>query len=386
MENLNEQSLFDNFNSFFGGMTDYRQKAKIKHLLSEILFIVVLATIAGAEDSIDIADYAKSKFKWLSSFLKLKNGIPSHDTFNRVLCMINPAEFEAKFIGWIEHYKHQLPIGEEKDIIPIDGKTICNSRDEFRAKKAIHMVSAMSTKYGLTLGQKKCSEKSNEITAIPELLDALDIIGAIITIDAMGCQKKIAGKIISKNADYILALKGNQGNLNNEVVDFFNKVEQPEFKHYIYRSDIQTEKAHGRLETRECTVVKNLDWLMEPASWDSLNCIVKIKSTVIKNNKQTVEERYYISSLDGDAKLINHAIRAHWHIENKLHWVLDVVFREDYCRLRSGNGAENMNIVRKIALNKIRADKADKSSIKVKRKRCGWDDNYAVKILLQMMA
>lgn len=386
METYNDIAVYGNFNSHFGDITDYRQKVKIKHLLGEILFIVVLATIAGADDAIDIVNYARSKFKWLSTFLKLENGIPSHDTFNRVLCMIDPVEFEAKFIGWVSHYRDQLLCNTEKDIIPIDGKTICNSKDEFNAKKAIHMVSALSTKHGLILGQKKCEEKSNEITAIPELLDMLDIIGTIITIDAMGCQKKIAKRIIFKEADYILALKGNQSNLNDEVIDFFKKTEQPEFKHYIHQTDSQTEKAHGRLETRECTVIKNLDWLLEPANWDSLNCIVKIKSTVIKKNKQTVEERYYISSLDGDAKQINHAVRTHWHIENKLHWVLDVIFKEDYCRLRTGNGAENMNIIRKIAINKIKADKSDNSSIKVKRKRCGWDDNYAAKILWEMMA
>lgn len=386
MDAYNEHVVYENFNSYFGGITDYRQKVKIKHLLSEILFIIVLATIAGADDTVDIANYAKSKFKWLSTFLKLENGIPSHDTFNRVLCMINPSEFEAKFIGWVSHYRDQLPYSSEKDIIPIDGKTICNSKDEFNAKKAIHMVSAVSTKYGLVLGQKKCAEKSNEITAIPELLDVLDIMGTIITIDAMGCQKKIAEKIILKKADYILALKGNQGNLNDEVVEFFDKVKQPEFRHYIHHADSQTDKGHGRLETRECTVIKNLDWLLEPAKWDSLNCIVQIKSTVIKNNKQTVEERHYITSLDGDAKLINNAIRAHWHIENKLHWVLDVIFREDYCRLRTGNSAENMNIIRKIALNKMKADLSEKGSIKGKRKKCGWDDNYAAKILWEMMA
>jgi len=386
MKTYSDNTVYKSFNAYFGNLTDCRQKVKIKHLLCEILFVVVLATIAGAEDAVDIVNYAKSKFKWLSTFLKLENGIPSHDTFNRVLCMIDPVEFEAKFIGWVSHYRDQLPCTTEKDIIPFDGKTICNSKDEFKAKKAIHMVSAISTKYGLILGQKKCEEKSNEITAIPELLDMLDITGTIITIDAMGCQKKIAKKIIFKKGDYILALKGNQGNLNDEVIDFFKKAEQPEFKHYIFQIDSQTDKAHGRLETRECTVIKNLDWLLEPAKWDSLNCIIKIKSTVIKNNKQTVEDRYYISSLDGDAKLINHAIRTHWHIENKLHWVLDVIFKEDYCRLRTGNGAENMNIIRKIALNKIKADKSDNSSIKVKRKRCGWDDNYAAKILWEMMA
>jgi predicted transposase YbfD/YdcC len=386
MDTFNDFIVYKNFNSYFGDISDYRQKVKIKHLFSEILFIIVLATIAGAEDAVDIANYAKSKYNWLSTFLKLEYRTPSHDTFNRVLCMINPEEFEARFIDWVSHYRDQLPCSKEKDIIPIDGKTICNSRDDYNAKKAIHMVSAISTKHGLILGQKKCEEKSNEITAIPELLDVLDIMGSIITIDAMGCQKKIAEKIIFKKADYILALKGNQGNLNDEVKGFFDKVKHPEFKHYIYQTDSQTEKGHGRIETRECTTIKKLDWLLEPANWDSLNCIVQIKSTVIKNNKQTIEERYYITSLDGDAKFINQAIRTHWHIENKLHWVLDVIFKEDYCRLRKGNGAENMNIIRKIALNKMMADTSEKSNIKGKRKRCGWDDNYAAKILWEMMA
>ena len=248
------------------------------------------------------------------------------------------------------------------------------------------MVSAMSTKYGLILGQKKCAEKSNEITAIPELLDMIEIASAIITIDAMGCQKKIAEKIISKKADYILALKGNQGNLHDEVIDFFEKTKQPEFKKYINQTDTQIEKDHGRIETRQCSTVTNLGWLLEPSQWQNLKSIVKIKSTVIVGDKQTTEERFYISSIDGDAKLLNMAIRTHWHIENKLHWILDVIFREDYCRLRSGNGAENMNIVRKIAINKMKADKSYKDSLKGKKKRCSWEDNYAIKILSEMTA
>lgn len=386
METYNERNIYDNFNYYFANLTDYRQKHKIRHSLTEILFISTLATVAGAEDIEDIARYARSKKNWLSTFLELQGGIPSHDTFNRVLCMISPLEFEQNFIGWISEYRSQLPVSPERDIIPIDGKTIRNSKDAYTAKKAIHMVSAMSTKYGLIMGQKKCAEKSNEITAIPELLDMIDIIGAIITIDAMGCQKKIADKIISKKADYILALKGNQANLCNEVSDFFEKVKQPEFKHYIYQVDTQTEKDHGRIETRECTTITNLDWLLGTDQWNALKSIVKIKATVTKGEKQTVEERYYITSLDGDAKLLNHAIRKHWHIENKLHWVLDVIFREDYCRLRNGGGAENMNIIRKIALNKMKADQSDKCSLKGKRKKCAWDDNYAAKILWEMMA
>ncbi len=386
METYNDQRVYGNFNYYFANFTDPRQEHKVKHLLVEILFISILATIAGAEDSVDISRYARSKKNWLSTFLTLQGGIPSHDTFNRVLCMIEPKEFENKFISWVSDYRGLLPVDNVKDVIPIDGKTIRNSKDRNTEKKAVHMVSAMSTKYGLILGQKKCAEKSNEITAIPELLDMIHIAGTIITIDAMGCQKKIAEKIISKEADYILALKGNQGNLHNEIVDFFEKTKQPEFKHYIYQSDTQIEKDHGRIEMRKCCTITNLDWLLEPSQWSNMKSIVRIKATVIKDDKQTTEERFYITSLNGNAILINQAIRKHWHIENKLHWILDVIFREDYCRLRDGNGAENMNIIRKIALNKMKSDTSDKDSIKGKRKRCAWDDNYAAKILWQMMA
>ncbi|MDP2750419.1 MAG: ISAs1 family transposase [Nanoarchaeota archaeon] len=386
METFNEQRVYANFSYNFANFTDCRQQHKVKHLLIEILYMAILATIAGAEDIEDIARYSTTKKNWLSTFLTLPKGIPSHDTFNRVLCMIDPTEFGKSFIGWISAYRDRLPMSDEKDVIPIDGKTICNSNDDYAGKKAIHMVSAMSTKYGLVLGQKKCAEKSNEITAIPELLDLISVKSCIVTIDAMGCQKKIAEKIISKGADYILALKGNQGNLHDEIVDFFEKTKQPEFKHYIYQTDTQTEKNHGRIETRQCSTVTNLDWLLEPSQWTNLKTIVKINATVIKGNKETTEDRYYITSIDGNATLINQAIRTHWHIENKLHWVLDVIFREDYCRLRAGNGAENMNIIRKIALNKLKSDTSYKCSIKGKKKRCGWDDNYAAKILWEMTA
>ncbi len=389
METFNEERIYANFNYYFANFTDARQEHKIKHLLSEILFVSILATISGAEDMVDIAQYAKSKKAWLSTFLKLPGGVPSHDTFNRVLCMIDSKEFENRFVSWVGDYRAKLleKCDAEKDIIPIDGKTICNSIDTYSGKKAIHMVSALSTKYGLVLGQKKCNEKSNEITAIPELLKMINIESAIITIDAMGCQKNIAEGIINKKADYILALKGNQGNLYNEVIDLFEKTKHPEFEHYICQTNTQYEKDHGRIETRHCTTIKNLDWLFETEKWKNIKSIVRITSTVINKEKETTEQRFYITSIDGqNAELINHAIRTHWHIENKLHWILDVVFREDFCRLRTGNGAENMNIIRKIAINKMKADQSSKSSMKVKKKRCAWDDNYAVKILAEMIA
>lgn len=278
-----------------------------------------------------------------------------------------------------------MPQTSEKDVVPIDGKTICNSKDTSNGQKAVHMVSAMSTKYGLILGQKKCYEKSNEITAIPALLATLDVKGAIITIDAMGTQKNIAKTIIERKADYILALKGNQGNLNKEVVDFFEKANTPAFAHYLYQQDKDVDKGHGRIETRFCQTITNLDWLYEARQWKGIQSIAKVTSSVIKGDKETIEERYYISSLDGNASLLNRAIRKHWHIENKLHWVLDVLFKEDYSRIRTGNGAENMSIIRKIALNKLKNDSSVKASLKSKRNMAAWDSNYALNIMSQMM-
>ena len=388
MEDTNSKKAYDNFDYHFSQISDPRQSWKVIHPLSEILFICVLAIISGAEDFIEINDYAKTKRKWLMTFLTLPGGIPSHDTFNRILCAIDPKEFEQCFVDWISDYLHQLPIRQDQDdpdIIPIDGKTIRKSEDKCKANKAIHMVSALSVKSGMILGQRKCNEKSNEITAIPLLLKILDIAGCIITIDAMGCQKNIAHKIREKEADYVLALKGNQGNLVKEVEEFFIKTEQPEFTHYIHDQDIEYDKGHGRIETRHCKTITNLQWLIEPQSWDSLKSIAQIKATVIKNGIETRETRYYISSLCGNAKQMNRAIRKHWAIENSLHWVLDVTFNEDQCRVRTGNGAENLSIMRRVALNAIKNDKTAKASLKVRRKQAGWDDNYALIILAQII-
>ncbi len=385
MENYNEQRIYENFKTCFGEVGDARQQGKITHLFSEILFISVLAVIAGAEDFEDIADYAEYKEPWLRNFLELPAGPPSHDTFNRVLCAIDPSEFEKAYIDWVGSYRGKLTQGSQDEVIPIDGKTICNSGDKRSGRKPVHMVSAMSTKYGLILGQQKCGEKSNEITAIPALLDLLDIKGTIITIDAMGTQKKIEKKILDKNANYILALKRNQENLFKEVADFFDKIQTPQFSHYKYQEDTEVDKGHGRIETRCCITVNNLGWLLETQQWKGIKSIAMITSTVLKNGEQTKEKRYYISSLGGNANLINRAVRKHWHIENKLHWVLDVLFKEDYCRVRTGNGAENISILKRIALNKLKNDNSYKDSLKGKRKKAAWKDSYAIKIMLEMM-
>jgi predicted transposase YbfD/YdcC len=259
-------------------------------LLSEILFISVLAVIAGADDFTGIQSYGKAKEKWLSTFLKLPGGIPSHDTFGRVLCAIDPNEFETSFVFWVRDYLDRMPQSTELDIINIDVKTVCNSADDLKAKKAIHMVSALSTKYGLVLGQKKCEEKSNEITIIPALIILLNLSGAVVTIDAMGTQKNIAKLIIQKGGNYLLALKGNQGNLHKEIVGFFKRVETAEFKHYIYQQDTEIDKGHGRIEERQCTTITKLDWLYEVQARKEIKSIVRIISKVTKEEKVTVEE------------------------------------------------------------------------------------------------
>jgi len=394
MNKISEDAVNKVFDEYFSHIKDHRQASKIDHLLNEILFVTVLAVISGADDFNEIANYCKTKYKWLSTFLKFPGGIPSHDTFNRVICMIDANEFQKSFIDWVADIRtgfrieDKKTIKDEKDVISVDGKTVRGSKDEGKKNKAIHMVSAFSSKYGLVLGQKKCLEKSNEITAIPALLLMLLTKGAVITIDAMGCQTKIAKQIIKKDADYILAIKGNQPNLYKEVVDFFDKIKTPEFKKYCYQKDVETDKGHGRIETRECVTINNLDWLYETYKWDGLKSIAKITAIVEHqvSGKKTVEERYYISSLSGNAALINRAVRKHWYVENKLHWVLDVVFKEDYSRVRTGHGAENLTTIRKIALNTIKMDNTVKTSIKNKRKMCGWDNNFALNILKNMKA
>ncbi len=386
MEPIKDQAVLELFNEYFKHVKDPRQQPKVKHLLSEVLFMTVLAVIAGADDFNEIAEYAEKKQSWLKTFLTLPGGLPSHDTFNRIICMIDARQFQESFIDWMHDIRNNLPGLPGDDVICVDGKTVCNSENNTDNKKAIHMVSALASKYGLVLGQQKCYEKSNEITAIPALLKMLLVEGSIITIDAMGCQKNIAKMIRSKKADYILAVKANQANLYHEILDMFEKVKKPEFTHFIHSVDNQLDKDHGRIESRQCMSIENLGWLFEIQQWEDARSISKITATVTRKGKETVEERYYISSLPGNAALMNRAVRKHWHIENKLHWVLDVLFKEDFCRVRTGNGAENLTTIRKIALNTFKMEQTEPCSLKIKRKRAAWDDNYALMIISKMKA
>jgi predicted transposase YbfD/YdcC len=354
---------------YFKEVEDPRAENR-SHLLEDLFTITLLAVICGCEDWEDISLYAECKVGFLKTFLKLPNGIPSPDTFERLFKKIDSNQFEKCFIKWVEHLCNQA----NKGLISIDGKTLRGCSNKGGSKSAIHMVSAWSNENQMVLGQFKVEAKTNEITAIPALLDLLDISGSIITIDAMGCQKDIALKIIDNGADYILALKGNQGSLKEEVENAFKQCPANSVNK-------TTEKDHGRIEIRECSIINDMDWIFESQNWKGLQSIIKIKSTrIIKDNTET-ETRFYISSLNIDAKEINPLVRGHWGIENSLHWVLDVIFNEDYCRKRTGNSAENFSIVRKMALNLVRKETSKKMSINKKRLKASLDDDYLIKLI-----
>lgn len=355
---------------FFQDLDDKRRSSGNKqHELLDVITISICGVICGAESWEEIEEYGKIKQKWLSTFLPLPNGIPSHDTINRVISSICPIEFESCFSRWVSSL-----IEATGDIISIDGKTICGAK--VNGKSPIHMVSAWASNNNLALGQVKVDEKSNEITAIPELIANLAIQGSIVTIDAMGCQKKIAETIIDRDAHYVLSLKENQADLLEQVVDEFrfSSVEQ-------FETDIDF--GHGRIETRKCSVISNFDLVESHKEWKSMNSIIRIESTREFKGKDKVENavRYYISSLSTDAKAFQKIIRSHWAIENKLHWSLDVAFGEDLNRKRAKNASQNFSMINKIVLNMAKNERTCKLGIKSKRKIAGWDENYLLKFL-----
>lgn len=357
--------------NFFEPINDNRRLYGNKqHELLDIVAISIAAVICGAETWEEIERYGQAKQKWLSTFLSLPNGIPSHDTFNRVISSINPNQFEQCFRNWVTSI-----VKATGDIISIDGKTIRGAK--VNGKSPIHMVSAWSSK-NLVLGQVKVNEKSNEITAIPELLAALAIEGTTITIDAMGCQKEIAQKIVDSKSDYVLALKGNQAELFEQVKDDFLFS-----KSKVSHEDLDF--GHGRIETRKCSVIsiKDFDHVTVHHEWKGMKSIIMVESTRDFKNKEKVETatRYYISSLIETPERFLKIIRSHWGIENQLHWVLDVAFNEDYNRKRAIHASQNFSLINKIALSFLKQDKTKKFGIKSKRKAAGWDEDYLLTIL-----
>lgn len=358
--------------SIFGQIDDPRSHINKLHNLNDILLIGIISVICAADTWKNMESYAKSKEDFLRTFLELPNGIPSHDTFNRVFSTIDSEQFEACFIEWI----NTLAKITQGEVVSIDGKTIRGAKVNGK-KSPVHMVSAWANDNNLVLGQVKVSEKSNEITAIPKLLEVLSIQGAIVTIDAMGCQTEIAEKIISKQADYILAVKDNQKQLHQNIQDEFR------FSKAI-KTSTDLDLGHGRIETRTASVITDFKFIEKDNKWKALKSIIKIESIrEFKNSDKPTENatRYYISSLNTDPEKFQKAIRLHWGIENKLHWTLDVAFSEDASRKRTGNSTQNFSILNKIALNKLKNEKTEKQGIQGKRLKAAWDNNYLLKVL-----
>jgi predicted transposase YbfD/YdcC len=350
-----------------------------RHLLHDIVVIAICAAICGADDWVAVEEFGRAKRSWFEKFLELPHGIPSHDTFGDVFGLLDPDQFRRCFIQWVQAV-NEITGGQ---VIPIDGKKLRRSHDKTRRKNAIHMVSAWAAENHVVLGQIKVDDKSNEITVIPQLLDLLEISGCIVTIDAMGCQKKIARKIVEeKDADYVLALKGNQSGLFEDVKGLFERVQKTGFENCeYYRTE---EHGHGRLEVRECWTVSDPEYLASIrslADWWGLHTVIMVKSERSVGDKRSEESRYYIASLSGDAKQALEAVRGHWGIENQVHWVLDIAFREDECRIRKGNGAQNFAVLRHIALNLLKQEKTAKCGVKNKRLKAAWDESYLLKVL-----
>lgn len=367
------------FLDIFGQLDDPRIERRKLHPMPEILLLTLCAVICGSESWEDIEFFGESKLEFLRRYCPYGNGIPSDDTLRRFFRAIDMKQFQELFVEWIRDWLH--PAVADK-IIAIDGKTLRGSRDG--EQSAIHLVSAFASEAGIVLGQVKTDEKSNEITAIPELLNWLDIRGAIVTVDAMGCQKAIAEKIVNRGGDYLLALKGNQGNLHEDVRFYF---EQPTPNALELMSLAETvDKGHGRLEIRRCRVSTDIDWLgARHPDWKGLKSIVEIQSERQIGGNVSKEVRYFISSSMQGAERLLSAVRLHWGIENQLHWVLDMSFGEDQSRIRQKNAPGNIAIIRHAALNMIKQAKRKKiRSIKLMRKAAGWDNDLLHEILTKV--
>lgn len=364
----------------FEGLPDPRTGNAKAHIFLEILIIAICAVICGADGWSDIELFGKNKKAWLKTFLALPKGIPSHDTFGRVFAKIKPEEFQKRFIAWVQTIE-QLTAGQ---VIAVDGKKLRRSHDREAGKAAIYMVSAWATQNQLILGQTKVADKSNEITAIPELLQLLDLAGCVVTVDAIGTQTEIADTIIENGGDYLLAVKENQGHLLEDIHYLF-EVDVAQGFAYAQHSYAKTvNKGHGRIETRECWATEKEEYLSlirKHQQWKGLKSIVRIVSQRQIGEHVEVQTRYFVSSLPAEAKTLLKVKRSHWKIENQLHWVLDIAFREDESRVRKDHAAQNLAVLRHMALNLLKNEKTAKGGIHAKRLQAGWNNDYLLAIL-----
>jgi predicted transposase YbfD/YdcC len=363
------------FLEHFSDLPDPRQLAKVIYPLDEVLLLSLLAVLAGAEAFTDIARFGDKKLDLLRRFRPFRDGTPPHDRLGDIFASLDAEKFQRCFVAWVASLTKT-----SAEVIAIDGKTVRRSGKKKDDKSPIHMVSAFAARQRLVLGQVKVENKSNEILAIPKLLDLLSIEGAIVTIDAMGCQREIAKKIVEKKADYVLALKGNQGSLRKDVEVFVAEQKDAGFQDTTISQAETVDGDHGRIETRKTTVIHDVKWLQERHKWPGLNSVVVIDSTREIGNKVETETRYYITSLIITAAIIGPIIRSHWAIENSLHWVLDMVFRDDECRVRNENAPANFTTLKHMAHNLIRKAPG-KDSLRLRRKVAAWDDEFLASLI-----
>ena len=377
-EPASERTAFDEsvvFLSYFRDLEDPRQRGKVAYPLDEILLLCLLAVLAGAETITDIALFGRKKLDLLRRFRPFARGTPAHDHLGDILAVLDPGQFQRCFVAWVAALT-----GAPEGVIAIDGKTVRRSGQKRKGQAPIHIVSAFAARQRLVLGQIKVAEKSNEINAIPKLLELLAIEGAIVTIDAMGCQREIAQKIVEKKADYVLALKGNQGTLREDVELFVAEQEAVGFKDSKISREQTVDGDHGRIETRTITMIHDVAWLQQRHNWPGLNALVIVDSVRETGDKVERERRFYITSLLLVASMMAPVVRAHWAIENSLHWVMDMVFRDDECRVRTDHAPANFCTIKHMAQNLIRLAPG-KTSLRQKRMAAGWDDDFLARLI-----